>query len=208
MFRSSLVVVLTLMFAGPAVAQTTKPMDKGEVQHAQRLQTQAQQLDADAATASTTSEGQKRVTETIAKQFKVDSSVVTDLRNKKMGFGEISTALALSQELMKKDSNLSQQDALKSILDQRAKGMGWGQIANGMNLKLGRVVSEVHRADKRVERLAKLEKRDKMEKHDNDVDRVEKMDKGDKADRPDRMDRSGRPDRTDRVERVDRSGRH
>jgi len=68
-----------------------------------------------------------------------------------MGYGEIATALALSQELMKGDKALTQQQALDTILAKRASGEGWGKIAHELGLKLGHVVSEVHKADKRVE---------------------------------------------------------
>ncbi len=200
MILSTTAGALAIFFVSVAAAQTTTP-DPGEVKHAQRLETQAKQLDADAAKAGTMPDGQKRVTETIAKQFKVEESVVTDLRSRKMGFGEISISLALSQELMKQNKTLTQQQALDTILARRQTGgQGWGAIANSLGLKLGRVVSEVHSADRRVERLAKVDKSGRDGRH-------EKAEKVEKAEKPDRADH-GRADRPERADRVDRSGRH
>ena len=99
---------IALLIVATATAQSSLT-DDGERKHAERLQTQAKDLDTDAAKATATPEGQKRVTEAIAKQFKAPEAVITDLRTKKMGFGEITIALALSQELMTRDKTLTQQ---------------------------------------------------------------------------------------------------
>jgi len=139
-------------------------------------------------------EGQKRITDTIAKQFKVDPSVVTSLRNRRIGFGEATVALALSQELMKQDKSLTQQRALDQILAKRAGGEGWGRIAQDLGLKLGRVRAEVERAEKQV---ARLDRGDKVAK-----DRGEKMERGDKVENMD-----SKPVRMDRPEKAGRSGR-
>src|SRR2546421_11544192 len=79
--------------ASPAAAQSTRP-DEGERKHAERLRAEVKDLDADAAKATATPAGQRRVTEAIAKQFNGQDSVVTSLRDRKMGHGEITTALA------------------------------------------------------------------------------------------------------------------
>src|SRR5262245_26857409 len=138
MIITSQVGALAFLFVSVAAAQpSTKPADPGEIQHAERIRSDANEINGEAA--KLTPAGQKRVTESIAKQFKVDPSIVTELRNKKMGFGEITIALALSQELMKQDKTLTQQQALDSILTKRASGEGWGKIAHSLDLKLGHV---------------------------------------------------------------------
>ncbi len=181
-----LMAALTLV-ASPAAGQSTRP-DDGERKHAERLQAQAKELDADAAKATATPAGQRRVTEAIAKQFKVQDSVVTNLRSRNMGYGEITIALALSQALMKRDTTLSQQQALDTILAKRAAGGGWGEIAHALGLKLGKVVSEVHKADKRVDHIAKVEKGEKTEK----VEKAEKHEKMEKPEKPMKAERPGR----------------
>ena len=176
------------LFVTTAAAQSTGPVDPSEQKHAERLGAEAKELDAKAGKA-VTPEGQRRVTAAIAKDFKVDPSVVTDLRNRKMGFGEITIALALSQELMKSSNTsttpLSQQDALQTILDKRAAGEGWGKIAHDLNLKLGHVRSKVEKAEKQVARVERSEKAEKPEK----MEKVEKMDKPEK---PAKVERPGR----------------
>ena len=182
---------LAFLFVSVAAAQPARPVDPGEMKHAERLQTEAKEIDADAAKAMSP-DGQKRITDTIAKQFKVDPSLVTSLRNRRVGFGEATVALALSQELMKHDKSLKQQQALDQILAKRAGGEGWGRIAQDFGLKLGRVRADVERAEKQVARLErsdKTERGDKMERGD----KVEKMDsRGERMDKPEKSGRSGR----------------
>ena len=176
---------LAFLFVSVAAAQPVRPVDPGEMKHAERLQTESKGIDADAAKARSP-EGQKRITDTIAKQFKVDPSVVTGLRNLRLGFGEATVTLALSHELMKQDKSLSQQQALDQILAKRAGGEGWGRIAQDFGLKLGRVRADVERAEKqvaRVERSDRAERGDKVEKMDNRNERI---------DRPEKSGRSGR----------------
>ena len=157
-----------------------------------QLQREAKQLDADAARASNMPEGQRRVTERIASQFNVQPSVVTDLRNRKLGFGGATIALALSQELMKRDATLSQQAALDRILAERQAGKGWGVIAHDLGLKLGHVVSAVKKADKSTEDIA------------GKSDKVAKTDKVDKSARPEKMER---PEKVERPAKPEKAGR-
>ena len=164
---------LAFLFVSVAAAQPQ--MDPGEMKHAERLQAEAKQIDAGAAKALTP-EGQKRITETIAKEFKVDPSVVTGLRSRKVGLGDVTVALAMSQELMKRDKTLTQQQALDQILTKRSAGDGWGRIAQDFGLKLGRVRADVERTEKRVARIERGERAEKMERGDK-VERMEKPEK-------------------------------
>src|SRR5205809_7947748 len=86
--------------------------DVKDQKHERKLQADAKQLDADATRASNTPDGQRRVTERIAKEFKVQPGVVTELRSRIGGYGQATIAPALSQELMKRDPTLSQQAAV------------------------------------------------------------------------------------------------
>src|SRR6266436_7575515 len=63
----------------------------------------------------------------------------------KMGFGNVNIALSLAEASLKQQGIASPtpqqlQSSLTGILDQRASGKGWGQIANSMGFKLGEVV--------------------------------------------------------------------
>jgi hypothetical protein len=193
MMIAAQVSAVALLFVSVAAAQpTTKPLDAGEIKHAERMQTEANEIDAE--TAKLTPAGQKRVTETIAKQFKVDPSLVSDLRTKKMGFGEITSALALSQELMKQDKALSQQQALDTVLAKRASGNGWGQIAHSLGVKLGHVRNELKRTEKSVARVEKAERAEKAEKAEK-TEKPEKIEKAVKMEKPEKPMKAERPGR-------------
>jgi len=161
--------------------------------HEGQLQREAKQLDADAARASDTPDGQRRVTERIASQFNVQPSVVANLRNRKFGFGGATIALALSQELMKRDSTLSQQAALERIVAQRQAGKGWGVIAHELDLKLGHVVSDVKKAGKATEQIA------------GKPEKVAKADKGEKPDKLDKVEKPGKPEKIEKIEKPARA---
>jgi hypothetical protein len=63
----------------------------------------------------------------------------------KMGYGNVNIALSLAEASLKQQgitnpTSEQLQGALMSVLQQRADGKGWGQIANSMGFKLGEVV--------------------------------------------------------------------
>lgn len=161
--------VLALLAASVAGAQPTRPLDAGEQKQLETLQKTVKGLDATAGTVAKTSAGQRRVLQALAKQFKVQDSVVAGLKGRKMGYGEIASVLALSQELMKKDKKLGQQQALDTIIARRQAGAGWGVIARDLGLKLGNVVTELKKVDKVME-SAKLDKTAQLQ-----LDKPEKM---------------------------------
>src|SRR5262245_38937186 len=180
-----LIVCLSLGLPMIAQADDAKEMQKQERQ----LRANATRLDDDAARAARTPDGQSRLDERLAKQFNVDPSVVTGLRNRNLSPGQATIALALSQQLMRKDTNLTQQQALDNILTRRQAGKGWGEIAHGLGLKLGPVVSEVKKADKAADHVARG-KPDKVD-HVAKVDKPEKMDKPDKPEKPAKPEKPG-----------------
>src|SRR3989442_13001105 len=162
--------------------------DVKDQKHERQLQADAKQLDADATRASNTPDGQRRVTERIAKEFKVQPSVVTDLHSRMGGYGQATIALALSQELMKHDKTLSQQAALDHIVALRQEGKGWGVIAHELGLKLGHVVSDVKREEKATDRVAgEANKRGE-----------EKRAKAAKAEKMEEMERPAKPEKPGR----------
>jgi hypothetical protein len=167
---------------------------KDNQKHERQLQADARQLDADAARVSSTPDGQRRVTERIAKEFKVQPAVVTDLRNRIGGYGQATIALALSQELMKRDKTLTQQAALNMILAQRQAGKGWGVIAHDLGVKLGHVVSQVKKAEKATDHIA-----GKVDKADKDkVAKAEKPEKPEKIEKPEKMEKPAKPEKPGR----------
>jgi hypothetical protein len=182
-----------LVIAGVALVIPTAALAAEDIQkHERQLQADVKQLDADAERASSTPDGQRRLNERLAKQFNVDQKVVTNLRERHFSYGQSTIALALSQQLMKQDKNLSQQDALDRIVAERQAGKGWGVIAHEMGLKLGQVVSDVEKADKAAEHVAGKPSKDQNMAKIDKPDKPEKMDKPDKPEKPARPEKPGR----------------
>ena len=130
-----------------------KPLTDAERKVSEELWVEQKKLDTDSGRVkAATPDGRRRVAETIAKQFNVPEKLVNDLRGRKVADGEITAALALSQQLMKHDK-VSRQQALDRILVARKSGQGWGAIARNLGLKLGDVVTDVKKTDKQLAKL-------------------------------------------------------
>ena len=116
--------------------------------------------------------------------IKLDSAVTIEPPTQKMGYGSIDNALALAEASLKGIDNPTPQQlkgALMDVLDMRADGMGWGQIANSLGFRLG----DVKRAERAPERIARAAK----------------------PERPERLQRPERPERPAKPERPERPGR-
>jgi len=137
--------------AKPSAA--VKPLTAAERKVSEELWVEQRKVDSDTRTVAATPDGRKRIAEAIAKQMDVSDKLVTDLRGRKLGYGEITVALAFSRQLMKRDK-LTQQQALDRVLSPRRSGQGWGAIARDMGLKLDDVLSDVKKTDKRLVKLA------------------------------------------------------
>src|SRR5947207_5474407 len=75
----------------------------------------------------------------------------------KMGYGNIDNALALAEASLQKQGVTKPtpeqlKTALTGVLQQRADGKGWGEIAHSMGVKLG----DVKRAEPRPEKLERV----------------------------------------------------
>jgi hypothetical protein len=134
----------------PAAA---KPLTPAEKKISEELWIEQRKVDSDTRATAATPDGRKRIAEAIAKQMDVTDKLVMDLRGRKLGYGEITVALSLSRQLMKRDK-VTQQQALDRVLGPRKSGHGWGVIARDLGLKLDDVVSEVRKTDKRLAKLA------------------------------------------------------
>jgi hypothetical protein len=126
----------------------------------------------------------------------------------KMGNGNVNVALALTDASLKEKGITSPsadqlKSALNDVLQQRASGKGWGEIANAMGLKLGDVM-RAERADK-VARDRR--ERDDRTDRDDRKERGERAERAERAERPERAERVERPERPEKPERPDRSER-
>ena len=137
--------------AKPAAAANA--LTDAERKTSEELYIETKKLDTDSArVVAAAPEGRRRVAEMIAKQFSVPEKMVTDLRGRKLNWGEVTATLAASQQLMKHDK-ISRQQAVDRILAARKSGQGWGAIARNLGLKLGDVVTDVKKTDKQLAKL-------------------------------------------------------
>lgn len=95
----------------------------------------------------------------------------------KMGNGNVNIALALTEASLKDTAKPTAQQfqaALSGVLEQRAAGRGWGEIANSLGFKLGEVMrseraqpeQRAAHADSRPERSARADRPDRPGKPD------------------------------------------
>jgi hypothetical protein len=107
----------------------------------------------------------------------------------KMGYGNIDNALAIAEASLKQQgiTNPTAEQlkaALTDVLQMRADGRGWGQIANDQGFKLGDLKRAQPRPD-RAERVARAQ-------------RPERIDKPQRPERPERPEKPTRPERPGR----------
>ena len=106
----------------------------------------------------------------VAKDFSIPEDSVKTLRTQyKVGNGEVSKALALSQK-----SGLTVDEILKMKTEQK---MGWGQIAQKLNLEPGKDYKAENKQDSNLEKKesGQAKKQEKMEqKAEKKADQAEK----------------------------------
>ena len=110
-------------------------------------------------------------------------AIAVEPPTRKMGYGNVDNALALTEASLERqgitDPTPEQlKTALLGVLDQRAAGQGWGQIANALDLRLG----DLKRSQRAPERVARMG-------------------------RPEKPERPARPERPERPEKPQRPGR-
>ena len=135
-------------------------------------------------------QGQKAVVQRLEKQFNVTEAQITSLRNQKLGYGEIAIVFSLAQ----KTGGITQDNVNKIMtMRQGPPVMGWGQIAKSLNLKLGKVVSDVEKVNKGAGKEMRTAERERAEKMKNE--------RNEGRMREDKMERSGNRERTSHMDR-------
>lgn len=176
---------LRLMLAGLFLFAAAMPVFAEEKSREEKkLETAGGELDKSAVE----DEGQPRVTDKIQTQYGVDGARVQALRDRKLGYGEVSIVLGLAQSLPGgiTDANVDKIMALR----QGPPVMGWGKIAKSLDLKLGPVQSKVKKisSDLKKDKKALKEKSEKSER----ADKPEKHEKHEKMEKPERPANSGK----------------
>jgi len=95
-------------------------------------------------------EQESKILEKYGERFGVDIDTLADLRAQRLGYGEISHALVLSEMSGK---------SLDEIVAMREADKGWGQIAGELGVKLGEAEREVKREYRRIRRELTREER-------------------------------------------------
>ena len=117
---------------------------------------------------------------------------VQNLRQKRLGYGEISILLALTAN---QPNATTTGKSMNEILAMRKAGEGWGKLAKELGYaNLGAVTKSVKATDKGVEKVtvsAQTEKADKVSKADK-PDKPEKPEKPMKPEKPERPEKPGR----------------
>lgn len=181
----------SLVFGWGSVCAQLLPPASDDV----KLRVTQQELDEDAA-----GRMQKAHGEALAKQFKVEPSVVETLRASKQGWGEIAIRLAMAQELTKTDPKTypTVAEAMRKIGDLRAQKMGWGATGKELGLALGPVVSEVQRVRQEMRAESKRAATEGIVSPGQALKRSQsgessQADHADKSQRPKRTEKSQRP---------------
>jgi len=124
-------------------------------------------------------------------EFGVDAARIQGLRDKKLGYGEVSITLSLAQAMPGgiTDENMQQVLALR----QGPPVMGWGKVAKELGLKLGPVISKVKRVSAEARKQAAM---------------LKNGEKGGKREKPERPDKPGSVERPGKGGRPESRGKH
>lgn len=173
---------LRLMLAGLFLCAAMPVLAQEKSADEKKLDSAAVELDKDAGQP----EGGKVVAEKMKTEFKVDDARVQGLRDQKLGYGEISIALGLAQELPGgiTDANVERVMAMR----QGPPVTGWGNVAKQLGLKLGPVTAKAKKISAEARKKIKAEK-SKMEKRAKE--RGGKGGKMDKPARPEKPEKAG-----------------
>ncbi len=174
------------LVGGPAAAQNVKG-DKELTERGQRIDKAASTADSGRVTERMVDEW-KGTTFTFSPtdSHRLTAADVQSLRQKGLGFGEISILLALAA----KQTSANPQ-SVNDILAMRQAGEGWGKIARDLGYKnLGSVLKSVKATEKGVDRVAKAD--DKHPEKVGKAEKVERMEKPERVERPERPERPGR----------------
>src|SRR5262245_13101268 len=133
----------------PKVVPAAVTLSDAERKLSEELWVEQKRLDTDSTKLTAKPDGRARMTTLLARQYNVQEKLVSDLHDRKLGYGEISASLAVSQQLMKHDKSTRQQ-ALDRVLAARKAGQGWAAFSRGAGLKIGDVLDAVRKTDQQV----------------------------------------------------------
>jgi hypothetical protein len=194
--RSATLALAILLIITPAAAQQVDVKGEKELTaHGQKIDKASTSADSGHVTGKMVEQwkGTRLKFDAASEPRELTTQDVQNLRQQKLGYGEISILLALAA----KQEGTSPMP-VNEILAMRQKGkMGWGNIAKELGYKsLGSVQKSVKATEAGVEKVAASGK-------------AEKVGKVDRSDRPERAEKPEKPERirVEKPERVEKPGR-
>jgi len=130
-------------------APAAATLSDAERKLSEELWVEQKRLDTDSTKLTAKPDGRARMMAMLAKQYGVPDKLVSDLHERKLGYGEISASLAFTNQLMKHDKS-TRQHALDRVLAARKSGQGWAAFARSAGLKIGDVLDAVRKTDQQV----------------------------------------------------------
>lgn len=109
----------------------------GYADEAQDVEQETQAVDQEAHDAPS----RQKVAERIKNQYQVDDQTIQKLRDQKMGYGEITTTLALAKRM---DGGITDANIQKIVDLRKTDKKGWGEIAKQFNVKMGDLKKNIH----------------------------------------------------------------
>lgn len=148
-FRIPILIVAALALNLPGEARSPAPEGRSQEKskEVEKLERHAQELDQEARN----TEKQDRVYEKLSEELSVPVATLKKQRERTgFGFGQIFIANALAKESGK---------SFDQVAGEFRSGKGWGRIAKENDVKLGRIVSDMKRSTRSLEK----DRRDKLE---------------------------------------------
>jgi hypothetical protein len=192
--RLAALALATLLIATPAAAQQV------DVAGEKELTAHGQKIDKTSASADSKHVTDKIVEQWKGTQFKFDAADTTsrqltaadvqNLRQRKLGYGEISILLALAA----KQDGTSPKSVNEILAMRQTDKMGWGNVAKALGYKnLGSVNKSVKATEAGVERVSQIDKTEKAGKPEK-VEKIEKVEKPERVrvEKPERVEKPGR----------------
>ncbi len=173
------------LMVGLALSAASYAAAEDATKDEQKLERTSTDVDEDAARP----EGQKNVESQLKSEYKVDDARIQGLRDQKMGYGEISIALALASKL---PGGITDANVAKIMAERNGPPkMGWGQVAKKNGTTVGKINGRVKGVDTAVRKHEKVEgkaheKSEKSEHHDKAerAERSEKAERHEKSEHP------------------------
>jgi hypothetical protein len=136
-----------------AATAAARPLSEADSKAGEELQAAQTRLDvAGARVMAASPDGRRRVAETIARSLGVPDKAVSELRARRVSYGEATVTLAVSQHLLRRERGLTQAQAIERIAALR-RSHGWGVVGRDLGVRLGDVVGDVKKVDAQLAKL-------------------------------------------------------